>query len=135
MLRYEGYPAQVRELTDGKGVDVVYDGVGKATFDGSLASLRVRGMLVLFGAASGPVPDFNLQRLNSSGSLYVTRPSLAFYLRSAEERRWRSGEVFRAVADGSLTVRIGARYPLTEAAQAHVDLQARKTTGKILLVP
>ncbi|GAB3549368.1 quinone oxidoreductase [Arthrobacter tumbae] len=135
VLRYEGFQEQVRELTDGVGVDVVYDGVGKATFDGSLESLRVRGMLVLFGAASGPVPDFNLQRLNGSGSLYVTRPSLAFYLRSAQERRWRSGEVFGAVADGSLTVRVGARYPLADAAQAHEDLQARRTTGKILLVP
>lgn len=135
VLRYDGFPDAVRELTDGAGADVVYDGVGKATFDGSLESLRVRGMLVLFGAASGPVPDFNLQRLNSGGSLYVTRPSLAFYLRSAEERRWRAGEVFGAVADGSLTVRIGSRYPLAEAAQAHEDLQARKTTGKILLVP
>ncbi|MFP5314013.1 MAG: quinone oxidoreductase family protein [Actinomycetes bacterium] len=135
VLRYEGFPERVRELTNGTGVDVVYDGVGKATFDGSLESLKVRGMMVLFGAASGPVPDFNLQRLNSSGALYVTRPSLAFYLRSAEERRWRSGEVFGAVADGSLKVRIGARYPLAEAAQAHEDLQARKTTGKILLVP
>lgn len=135
VLRYDVFPERVRELTDGVGVDVVYDGVGKATFDGSLESLRVRGMLVLFGAASGPVPDFNLQRLNSSGSLYVTRPSLAFYLRSPEERRWRSGEVFGAVADGSLKVRIGSRYPLTEAAQAHEDLQARRTTGKILLVP
>lgn len=135
VLRYDGFPDAVRELTDGAGADVVYDGVGKATFDGSLESLRVRGMLVLFGAASGPVPDFNLQRLNSGGSLYVTRPSLAFYLRSAEERRWRAGEVFGAVADGSLTVRIGSRYPLAEAAQAHEDLQARKTTGKILLIP
>ncbi|GAA2178182.1 quinone oxidoreductase [Arthrobacter parietis] len=135
VLRYEGFSERVRELTDGAGVDVVYDGVGKATFDGSLESLRVRGMLVLFGAASGPVPDFNLQRLNSSGSLYVTRPSLAFYLRSAEERRWRAGEVFGAVADGSLTVRIGARYPLADAAQAHEDLQSRRTTGKLLLVP
>lgn len=135
VLRYEGFPGRVRELTDGAGVDVVYDGVGKATFDGSLESLRVRGMLVLFGAASGPVPDFNLQRLNSSGALYVTRPSLAFYLRSAEERRWRSGDIFTAVGNGSLTVRIGSRYPLTEAAQAHEDLQGRRTTGKILLVP
>lgn len=135
VLRYEGFPERVRELTDGVGVDVVFDGVGKSTFDGSLECVRVRGMLVLFGAASGPVPDFNLQRLNSSGSLYVTRPSLGFYLRSPEERRWRSGDVFDAVANGSLTVRIGARYPLADAARAHEDLQARRTTGKILLVP
>ncbi|WP_323961364.1 zinc-binding dehydrogenase [Arthrobacter sp. JZ12] len=135
VLRYEGFPEQVRDLTGGTGVDVVFDGVGKATFDGSLASIRERGMLVLFGAASGPVPAFDLQRLNSSGSLYVTRPSLGFYLRSAEERRWRSGDVFGAVVNGSLSVRIGARYPLAEAAQAHTDLQARRTTGKILLIP
>ncbi len=135
VLRYEGFAERVRELTDGAGADVVFDGVGKATFDGSLDSLKVRGMLVLFGAASGPVPDFNLQRLNGGGSLYVTRPSLGFYLRSTEERRWRSGEIFDAVANGSLTVRIGGRYPLADAARAHEDLQARRTTGKILLIP
>lgn len=135
VLRYDGFPERVRELTGGEGVDVVFDGVGKTTFDGSLESLRVRGMLVLFGAASGPVPDFNLQSLNSAGSLYVTRPSLAFHLRSVEERRWRSGDVFGAVSAGKLTVRIGGRYPLKDAAQAHEDLQSRRTTGKILLVP
>lgn len=135
VLRYEGFPERVRELTDGVGADVVFDGVGKTTFDGSLASVRVRGMLVLFGAASGPVPAFDLQRLNSSGSLYVTRPSLGHHLRSADERRWRASDIFGAVADGSLKVRIGHRYPLMDAVRAHEDLQARRTTGKILLVP
>jgi NADPH2:quinone reductase len=135
VLRYEGFPARVRELTDGTGADVVYDGVGKDTFDGSLASLRIRGTLVLFGGASGPVPPFDPQRLNAGGSLYLTRPTIAHYLRNAQERRWRSDEVFAAAADGSLKVRIGARYPLAEAAKAHDDLEQRRTTGKVILVP
>ena len=135
VLRYDGFSERVRDITSGTGVDVVYDGVGKDTFDGSLASLRVRGMLVLFGAASGPVPPFDPQRLNSGGSLFLTRPTMGHYLRDAAERRWRSDEVFAAAADGSLKVRIGARYPLSQAAQAHRDLEGRKTTGKVLLVP
>lgn len=135
VLRYDGLHANIRELTDGSGVDVVYDGVGKATFDDSLASLRIRGTLVLFGGASGAVPPFDLQRLNAGGSLFVTRPKLGDHLLSAEERRWRSSEVFNSVLAGQLSVRIGARYALAEAAQAHEDLQARKTTGKVLLVP
>lgn len=135
VLRYEGFAAAVKELTNGTGVEVVYDGVGRSTFEESLESLRVRGTLVLFGAASGPVPEFDLQRLNAAGSLYVTRPSLVHHLRSAEERRWRSEEVFAAALDGSLSVRIGATYPLAEAARAHEDLQSRRTTGKLLLVP
>ncbi|MCZ2404334.1 quinone oxidoreductase [Paenarthrobacter sp. Z7-10] len=135
VLRYDGFAQKVRDLTDGTGVDVVYDGVGKDTFDGSLASLRIRGMLVLYGAASGPVPPFDLQRLNPSGSLIVTRPTLVHFLQNPQERRWRAQEIFTAAADGKLDVRIGARYPLADAAQAHSDLQARKTTGKVLLVP
>lgn len=135
VLRYDGFAEAVRELTGGVGVDVVFDGVGKDTFDGSLASLRIRGMLVLFGGASGQVPPFDLQRLNGGGSLFVTRPTLRHYLRDAAERRWRSGELFAAVADGTLDVRIGAGYPLAQAADAHADLQARRTTGKVLLVP
>ncbi|RNL55022.1 quinone oxidoreductase [Arthrobacter oryzae] len=135
VLRYDGFADKVRDLTSGTGVDVVYDGVGKDTFDGSLASLRVRGMLVLFGGASGPVPPFDPQRLNAGGSLFLTRPSMGHYLRDGQERRWRSDEIFAAAADGSLTVRIGARYPLAEAAQAHDDLEQRRTTGKVLLVP
>lgn len=135
VLRYDGFAERARDITSGTGVDVVYDGVGKDTFDGSLASLRVRGMLVLFGAASGPVPPFDPQRLNAGGSLFLTRPTMGHYLRDATERRWRSNEVFAAAAEGSLKVRIGARYPLSQAGQAHRDLEGRKTTGKVLLVP
>ncbi|MGY3317715.1 quinone oxidoreductase family protein [Arthrobacter sp. TE12232] len=135
VLRYDGFAEHVRDLTSGNGADVVYDGVGKDTFDGSLASLRIRGMLVLFGGASGPVPPFDPQRLNAGGSLYLTRPTMGHYLRDARERRWRSDEVFAAAAAGSLKVRIGARYSLAEAAQAHDDLEQRRTTGKVILVP
>ncbi|MCW2133523.1 quinone oxidoreductase family protein [Arthrobacter sp. VKM Ac-2550] len=135
VLRYDGFAEQVRELTGGTGVDVVYDGVGKDTFEGSLASLRTRGTLVLFGGASGQVPPFDLQRLNAAGSLFVTRPKLADHLLTAEERRWRSEELFAAVLDGSLKMRVGASYPLSEAGQAHSDLESRRTTGKLLLIP
>ncbi|HEX2248442.1 MAG TPA: quinone oxidoreductase [Arthrobacter sp.] len=135
VLRYDSFAEQVRELTGGTGVDVVYDGVGKDTFDGSLASLRTRGMLVLFGGASGQVPPFDLQRLNAGGSLFVTRPKLADHLLTVEERRWRSEELFAAVLDGSLKIRVGASYPLGKAGQAHADLESRRTTGKLLLVP
>jgi NADPH:quinone reductase len=135
VLRYDGFRERVRELTDGRGADVVYDGVGKNTFDESLASVAVRGYLVLFGAASGPVPPVDPQRLAAAGSVYLTRPTMSFYLRDAEERRWRASELFDAVEAGRLSVRIGATYPLAEAAQAHEDLQARRTTGKVLLIP
>ncbi|NYE93801.1 NADPH2:quinone reductase [Psychromicrobium silvestre] len=130
-----GFAEQVREITDGRGVDAVLDGVGKDTFDGSLATLAIRGTLVLYGAASGPVPPLDIQRLNSGGSLFLTRPTLAHHTLTAEERRWRASEIFDAADDGSLRVRIGGRYPLAEAAQAHRDLQGRKTTGKLLLLP
>ncbi len=135
VLRYEGFAEAVRQLTNGVGVDVVYDGVGKDTFDGSLASLRTRGFLVLFGAASGAVPSVDPQRLNAGGSLSLTRPKLADFLANPQERLWRSSEIFAAVADGSLNVRIGASYPLAEARRAHEDLEGRRTTGKVLLVP
>jgi NADPH2:quinone reductase len=135
VLRYDGFAEKVRELTVGTGADVVYDGVGKDTFDGSLAALRIRGMLVLFGAASGPVPPVDPQRLNAGGSLYLTRPTIAHYLLNAQERRWRSDEIFAAAASGTLKVRIGARYPLAEATRAHDDLEQRRTTGKVILVP
>lgn len=135
VLRYDGFADAVRDLTDGVGVQVVYDGVGKDTFDGSLASLRPRGFLVLFGAASGAVPPVDPQRLNAGGSLSLTRPKLADFLANPQERRWRSSEVFGAAADGSLKVRIGATYPLAEARRAHEDLEGRRTTGKVLLVP
>ncbi|WP_454196711.1 quinone oxidoreductase family protein [Nocardia sp. Marseille-Q1738] len=136
VLRYGDELAyQVRELTDGVGVAAVYDGVGAATFESSLASLRVRGMLALFGGASGPVPPFDLQRLSTSGSLFVTRPSLVHYTRDRAELAWRAGDVLDAIADGTLTIRIGATYPLAQAERAHRDLEGRKTTGSIVLLP
>jgi NADPH2:quinone reductase len=138
IIRYtevDDLAAEVRALTGGEGVPVVYDGVGASTFDASLASLRRRGTLVLFGAASGPVPPFDPQRLNSGGSLYLTRPTLAHYVATREELDWHAGAVFGAVAEGTLDVRIGHRYPLAEAVRAHEDLQGRRTTGKLLLLP
>jgi NADPH2:quinone reductase len=137
VIRYDqvdDFAAAVRDLVP-DGVHVAYDGVGKATFEGSLASLRHRGMLALFGAASGQVPPFDLQRLNPLGSLYVTRPTVAHYLADRQELLWRSGDVFAAIADGALTVTIGGRYSLEDAAQAYRDLEGRATTGKLLLVP
>ncbi|WP_345216164.1 quinone oxidoreductase [Georgenia halophila] len=128
-------PRIVRELTDGAGVEVVYDGVGKDTFDASLASLRRRGTLVLFGGASGQVPPFDPQRLNAAGSVYVTRPKLGDYTVEREELLWRASEIFDAAASGSLDVQVGARHPLAEAGTAHEALEGRATTGKVLLVP
>lgn len=125
--------AAVRELTG--GVDAAYDSVGKTTFDASLASLRRRGMLVLYGAASGPVPAVDPQRLNSAGSVFLTRPKLFDHIVTTEELRSRAAAVYGAVADGSLDVRIGHRYPLEQARTAHEDLQGRRTTGKLLLTP
>jgi len=135
VIRYDqtDFAAAVRERTGGRGVDVVYDGVGKATFDGSLRSLRVRGLLAIFGQASGPVPPFELTRLNDLGSLFITRPSLAHYLQDRAELELRAGAVLGAIADGSLHVRIGARFPLSRAADAHRALEGRRTTGKVLL--
>ncbi len=127
--------AAVRTLTDGEGVAVAYDGVGASTFDASLASLRRRGMLVLFGAASGPVPPVDPQRLNTGGSLFLTRPTLFHHVSTRPELERHAGAVFAAVADGSLDVRIGHRYPLAEARRAHEDLQSRRTTGKLILLP
>ncbi|MFX0576468.1 quinone oxidoreductase family protein [Nocardia nepalensis] len=136
VLRYtDDLAEQVRALTDGVGVAAVYDGVGAATFEASLASLRIRGMLALFGAASGPVPPFDLQRLNPAGSLFVTRPTLVHYTRDRAELLWRATDILNAIANGTLHVRIGATYPLAEAAQAHRDLEGRKTTGSIVLLP
>ncbi|WP_158889983.1 quinone oxidoreductase family protein [Amycolatopsis anabasis] len=137
VIRYDqvDFAEATRKLTGGEGVHVVYDGVGKSTVDGSLASLRKRGLLALFGASSGPVPPIDPQRLNKAGSVYLTRPTSGDYVQTREELEWRIGELFAAVADGSLQVRIGATYPLADARQAHEDLQARKTTGKVLLIP
>ena len=128
-------PPLVKELTGGAGVHVAYDGVGRATFDASLGSLRRRGTLVLFGGASGQVPPFDLQRLNSGGSLFVTRPTLGHYTATREELEWRMAELLDAVVTGALKLRIGAQYPLAEAADAHRALEGRHTTGKVLLVP
>lgn len=129
------FAAKIRELTGGKGVQAVYDGVGRTTFDASLASLAVRGTLALFGAASGPVPPVDPQRLNQAGSVFLTRPNLAHFTRSADEFAWRAGELMEAIADGAVTITVGGRYPLAEAERAHRDLQGRKTVGSIVLVP
>src|SRR5580704_11057367 len=122
-------------VRDGVGAHGVYDGVGKDTFDDSLAALRPRGMMVLFGASSGQVPPVDPQRLNSGGSLFLTRPTLAHYIADPAELQWRAGEVLDQVASGELDVRIGGSYPLADAARAQQDLAARRTTGKLLLIP
>jgi NADPH2:quinone reductase len=129
------FETAVKRLTDGKGVDVVYDSVGKTTFESSLNCLRPRGMLALFGASSGPVPPFDLIQLSSKGSLFVTRPTLTHYLATREELDWRSGDVLGWIAKGELKLRMEHIYSLEEAAQAHRDLEGRMTTGKILLEP
>jgi NADPH2:quinone reductase len=139
VLDYPDDPAvfaeRVRSLTDGRGVAAVYDGVGKSTFDASLASLAVRGTLALFGASSGAVPAVDPQRLNAAGSVYLTRPNLAHFIRTSDEFAWRAGELIDSIADGSITITVGGHYPLAEAQRAHEDLQARRTTGSIVLMP
>lgn len=135
VIGYEGFGERVRELTGGDGVVAAYDGVGQATFDESLASVRRRGTMVLFGAASGPVPPFDPMRLEREGSLFLTRPGLRDYSSERQELLARAADVFSWVADGSLEVRIGGRYPLEEARRAHEDLAARKTIGKLLIQP
>lgn len=135
VLRYsDATPERVRELSDG-GVAVAFDGVGRDTFDASLASLARRGTLVLFGAASGPVPPVDPQRLNAAGSVFLTRPTLADYIATTEEFRTRASEVMGALLDGSLRLSVGATFPLSEAAGAHRALQSRATTGSITLDP
>ena len=129
VLRYGDFASRIDK------VDVVFDGVGKDTFDQSLASLKPRGLLALFGASSGAVPPVDPQRLNAAGSVYLTRPSTGSYLLDRAEFDWRAADLFGAIADGTLTLRIGGRYKLEEAAQAHTDLQSRRTTGKLLLLP
>lgn len=130
---YSEFADVVAAASGGRGADVVYDGVGRATFDDSLAALRPRGMLVLFGAASGPVPPFDPQRLNSGGSLFLTRPTLIHYIADRGELEWRAGELFAWIASASLDVRVGGTYRLEDVARAHDDLAARRTTGKLLL--
>jgi NADPH:quinone reductase len=135
VLRYEEVPGRVKQLTGGNGVAAVYDGVGGATFDASLASLRARGVLVVYGTSSGPTPPLEIPRLNSGGSLYVTRPTVVHYTATRDELRARTDEVFGWVASGQLRVSIGGRFPLADAARAHQDLESRRTTGKLLLFP
>jgi NADPH2:quinone reductase len=135
VVAYEEFADRVKELTGGVGADVVYDGVGAATFDESLASLRPRGAMVLYGAASGRVPPFDPMRLEGGGSLYLTRPSIRHYTATREELLGRAGDVFGWIADGELQLRIGGRYPLEDARRAHEDLEGRRTTGKLILVP
>lgn len=137
VIRYDtaDVAAEVRELTDGLGVHVVYDGVGAATFQGSIDSLRTRGMFVLYGAASGKVAPVDPALLQAKGSLFFTRPTLAHYAAERDELLERAGELFGWIRSGQLSVRVGARYPLERAADAHRDLEARLTTGKSLIVP
>jgi NADPH:quinone reductase len=133
VLDYDGFADRVRELNGGLGLDVVFDGVGATTWQGSLAALRPRGLLALFGAASGPVPPIDPRRLMAGGSLVLTRPTMGDFLQTPDERAWRYRELLDAVAAGTLEVRIGATFPLADAAGAHRALEGRSTTGKVLL--
>jgi NADPH2:quinone reductase len=128
------FGATIRQLT-GTGVAAVYDGVGKSTFDASLAGLAVRGTLVLFGAASGPVPPVDPQRLNAAGSVYLTRPSRLHFIRTRDEFTWRTNRLFDAIATGTVKVNVSSHYPLNDAAQAHRDLESRRTVGSVVLTP
>jgi NADPH2:quinone reductase len=131
----QDFVEETERITDGEGVHVVYDSVGKDTFDGGLDCLRPRGYMVLFGQSSGPVPPFDLQILNQKGGLYVTRPALAQYTATREELLWRAESLFSWIGQGNLSVHIGGTYRLSEADQAHRDLEGRKTTGKLILIP
>jgi len=133
LYAHEDFAAAVKRLTGGRGVDVVYDSVGKSTFEGSLNSLRPRGYMVTFGNASGPVPDVAPLTLTQKGSLFLTRPTLANYIAPGDELNWRAGDVLRWMSEGSLKVRIHKVYPLAEAARAQHDLESRGTTGKLVL--
>ena len=135
VIGYDGIAERVRALTGGKGVVVAYDGVGKATFGESLASLRPRGWMVLYGAASGRVPPFDPMGLEDRGSLFLTRPSIRHYTAKREELLGRAADVFGWMADGTLRVYVGGRYPLENARRAHEDLAARRTSGKLVLLP
>jgi NADPH2:quinone reductase len=135
VIRYteQDFESETRAWTDGKGVDVVYDSVGLTTFDKSLKVLRPRGSMVLFGQSSGAVPPFDPQVLNARGSIFLTRPSLAHYVATPDELRTRAADLFELIGTGALTIRVSGRYPLADAAQAHRDLEGRKTAGKLLL--
>jgi NADPH2:quinone reductase len=129
------FAAESKRLTGGRGLDVIYDSVGASTFMKGLDALRPRGMMVLFGQSSGPVPPFDPTILNVKGSLFLTRPSLAHYSQNRDELLWRAGDVLGWIAAGKLRLRIERTYPVAEAAQAHRDLEGRKTAGKLLLIP
>lgn len=135
VIGYDGFGARVRELTEGQGAAAVYDGIGKTTFDESLTALRPAGSMILYGSASGPVPPLDVGVLAARGSIYLQRPVLATYTRTRELLLALAGDVLALVHDGKLDVRIGARYPLEDAARSHEDLEARRTTGKLLLIP
>jgi NADPH2:quinone reductase len=132
---YDDFAAVTRQVTDDAGAAAVYDGVGLTTFDDSLSALRPRGYMVLYGAASGPVPAFELQRLAAGGSLYITRPTLGSYLASRDELLGRTADLFSWIGQGRLSVRVGGTYPLGDAGRAHEDLGGRRTTGKLILLP
>jgi len=131
----QDFEPEVKRITGGRGVDVVYDGVGATTFDKSLNCLRPRGYMILFGAASGPVPSLDLQVLNVRGSLFLQRPSLNHHIAAREELLQRAGEVLGWIKEGKIKLRIEHQFPLAQAAEAHKALEGRKTTGKILLIP
>jgi NADPH2:quinone reductase len=131
----QDFVSETKRLTNGRGVDVIYDSVGATTFMKGLDVLRPRGMMVLFGQSSGVVPPFDLGILNPKGSLFVTRPSLAHYAATRDELLWRAGDVLRWIAEGKLKLRIDRTYPLAQAADAHRDLEGRKTAGKLILLP
>jgi NADPH:quinone reductase len=131
----QDFEPEVKRLTGGKGVDVVYDGVGKATFEKNLNVMRPRGMLVLFGMSSGPVPPVDPAKLSDKGSLYMARTTLAHFTATREELIARTSALFEMIAQGRLNVRIAKKYPLADAAQAHRDMEARKMAGKLLLIP
>jgi NADPH2:quinone reductase len=135
VLGYDDFDGRVREITDGEGAAVVYDGVGRTTFDGGLKALRPTGSMILYGAASGQPEPLTLQSLAAHGSLYVQRPTVKTYTRTAAMLQERARRVLDLVSAGKLEIRIGARYPLDQARQAHEDLEARRTTGKLLLTP
>jgi NADPH2:quinone reductase len=134
VISYDGFADRVRDITGGEGAAAVYDGVGKATFDEGLRALRPYGRMILYGAASGQPEPLELPRLAPAGSLYVQRPTLATYARTPELLRERATQVLELIGSGRLDVRIGHRYPLAEARQAHEDLEARRTSGKLLLL-
>lgn len=129
------FVAETKRITGGEGVHVVYDSVGKSTFEGSLDVLKPRGLLALFGQSSGTVAPFDLQVLNQKGSLFITRPSLTYYTATREELMWRAGSILSWIGQNNLEIKIGGTYALSEAAQAHRDLESRKTSGKLILIP